>query len=135
MGRNGVKTGRIYVKLYMSIFISKNVSHPPKVFLSETLYFELPKNLVICFKRILASLQLDTRKLKRLGKKLLSKTNFDTFLQISCSNFRLKLCQRSQIYKNFQTNQTWSGVGQVRSKKLFPETMIHKIFEKTLVFM
>ena len=135
MGRNGVKTGRIYVKLYMSIFISKNVSHPPKVFLSETLYFELPKNLVICFKRILASLQLDTRKLKRLGKQLLSKTNFDTFLQISCSNFRLKLCQRSQIYKNFQTNQTWSGVGQVRSKKLFPETMIHKIFEKTLVFM
>ena len=49
MGRNGVKTRRIYIKLYMSIFIRKNLSYPPIVFLSETLYFELPKNLVICF--------------------------------------------------------------------------------------
>ena len=31
---------------------------------------------------------------KRSGKKLSSKTNFNAFLQISCSNFRLKLCQR-----------------------------------------
>ena len=62
MGRNGVKTGRIYIKLYMSIFIRKNLSYPPKLFLSETLYFELPKNLVICFKGTLASLLLDTKK-------------------------------------------------------------------------
>ena len=62
MGRNGVKTGRIYIKLYMSIFIRKNFSYPPKVFLSETLYFQLPKNLVICFKGTLASLLLDTTK-------------------------------------------------------------------------
>ena len=62
MGRNGVKTGRIYIKLYMSIFIRKNLSYPPKLFLSETLYFELPKNLVICFKGTLASLLLDTTK-------------------------------------------------------------------------
>ena len=62
MGRNGVKTGRIYIKLYMSILIRKNFSYPPKVFLSETLYFELPKNLVICFKGTLASLLLDTTK-------------------------------------------------------------------------
>ena len=62
MGRNGVKSGRIYIKLYMSIFIRKHFSHPPKVFLSETLYFELPKNLVICFKETLASLLLDTTK-------------------------------------------------------------------------
>ena len=47
MGRNGVKTGRTYIKLYMSMLIRKNFSYPLKVFLSETLYFELPKNLVI----------------------------------------------------------------------------------------
>ena len=62
MGRNGVKTGKVYIKLYTSIFRRKNFSYPPKIFLSETLYFELPKNLVICFKRTLASLLLDTTK-------------------------------------------------------------------------
>ena len=60
MGRNGVKTGRIYIKLYMSIFIRQDFSHPPKVFLSATFYGELPKNLVICFKGTLALLLLDT---------------------------------------------------------------------------
>ena len=62
MGRKGVKTGRIYIKLYISIFSRQNFPHPPKVFLSETLYVELPKNLVICFKGTLASLLLDTAK-------------------------------------------------------------------------
>ena len=51
MGRNGSNPGEF-----------KNFSHPPKSFLSETLYFELPKNLVICFKGTLASLLLDTTK-------------------------------------------------------------------------
>ena len=31
---------------------------------------------------------------KRSRKKLSSKTNFSSFLQISCSNFRLKRCER-----------------------------------------
>ena len=66
---------------------------------------------------------------KRSGNQLSSKTNFSTFLKISSSNFRLKLCLKYQIYKYCQTNQTRSGVGRVRNKKLFPETMIHKIFE------
>ena len=65
MRRNGVKTGRIYIKLFMSIFIRKNFSNPTKVFLSETLQFELPKNLLICFKGTLASLLLDTTKTSR----------------------------------------------------------------------
>ena len=69
---------------------------------------------------------------KRSEKQLSSKTNFCTFLQISCSNFWLKLCQRSQIYKNCQANQTC--VGRVKIKKLFPETMIHKIFETNFSF-
>ena len=68
MSRNGVKTERIYIKLYMSIFIRKNFSHPPKVFLSETLYFELAKNLVICFMRTLASLLLDTANTQKIWK-------------------------------------------------------------------
>ena len=62
MGRNGVSAGRIYIKLYMWVFIRQNFSHQPKVFVSETLYAELPKNLVICFKGTLASLLLDTIK-------------------------------------------------------------------------
>ena len=62
MGRNGVKTGRIYIKLYMSIFMRQNFSHPPKFLLSETFYGELPKNLVSCFKGTLAPLLLDSAK-------------------------------------------------------------------------
>ena len=62
MGRNEVKTERIYIKLYMSILVRQNFSHPTNIFLSETLYDELSKNLVICFKGTLASLLLDTTK-------------------------------------------------------------------------
>ena len=40
----------------MLLFIRQNFSHPPKVFLNETLYVELPQNLVICLKGNLASL-------------------------------------------------------------------------------
>ena len=47
--------GRIYIKLYMSVFIRQNFSYPPKV-------FESPKNLVIYFKKTLASLLLDSTK-------------------------------------------------------------------------
>ena len=48
MGRNRANTGRIYIKLYMLVFKRKNFS------------FELPKNLVIYFKKTLVSLLLDT---------------------------------------------------------------------------
>ena len=47
----------------MPIFIRQNVSHPPKIFLSETPCVELPKNLFICFKGTLASLSLDITKI------------------------------------------------------------------------
>ena len=65
---------------------------------------------------------------------LTSKTHLSTFLQINCSNFRLKLCQRPQMYKICQTNQTWRGLGLVRSKKVFPETIINKIFKPNSSF-
>ena len=51
-----LKKLRIYIKLYMSVFIRQNFSHPLKVFLSGSLCGELPKNLVICFKGTLAPL-------------------------------------------------------------------------------
>ena len=50
-------------------------------------------------------------------------------MQISCSNFRLKLCQKPQSYKICRVNQAWEYLVWVRSKKLFPETIVHKIFE------
>ena len=62
MERNGVKTWRIYIKPYISVSTGQNFSHTPNVFLSETLYGELPKNLVICFKETLASLLQNSTK-------------------------------------------------------------------------
>ena len=46
----------------MSNFVRQNFSHPPKFFLSETLFVELPKKLVICFEGTLASLLIDATK-------------------------------------------------------------------------
>ena len=43
-------------------FHKKNFLYPPKLFLSETLNFELPKNLLICYKGTLASLLLGATK-------------------------------------------------------------------------
>ena len=45
---------------HKAIYVNFHISHPPKLLLSETLYDELSKNLVICFKGILASLLPDT---------------------------------------------------------------------------
>ena len=57
--------------------------------------------------------------IKRSGKYLSSNTNLSTFLHISCSNFKLKLCQRPLGYKNCQTNQFGRGLRGFRNKKLF----------------
>ena len=40
----------------------------------------------------------------------------------------------SKSYKNCQANQILVGLGQVTSKKLFTETMIHKILETNSSF-
>ena len=60
--QNGEKRSQNWENLYQAIYVRQNFCHPPKVFLSETLYDELPKNVVICFKGTLASLLLDTTK-------------------------------------------------------------------------
>ena len=38
MGRNGVKTERFYMRLYMSIFKMQKFNHPAQIVLNETLY-------------------------------------------------------------------------------------------------
>ena len=68
---------------------------------------------------------------KRSGKYLSSKTNFDAFLHTSCLNFRLKLWKVTKFEKK---NQIWSVLVQFRSKKLFVETTIHKILETNSSF-
>ena len=50
----------IHKAIYVNV--GKNLSYPTKVFSSENLFFELPKNLVICFKGTLTSYILDTAK-------------------------------------------------------------------------
>ena len=71
---------------------------------------------------------------KRSGKYLSSNTNLSTFLHISCSNFKLKLCQRPLGYKNCQTNQFGRGLRPVKNKKLFAERTIYEILEKISSF-
>ena len=60
--------------------------------------------------------------------------NFTTFLQITGSNFNLKLCQRPKSYENVPKNHIWRGLWRARIKKLFPETIIYKIFETNSSF-
>ena len=48
------------------------------------------------------------------------------FLKIKCYNFWTKIVKKNQI---------WRGLGQVRSKKLFPETPLTNYLRETLVFM
>ena len=60
-------------------------------------------------------------------------TNFSTFLQISCSNFKLNLCQRprlEKIVKEIRFEGLWSEL----EARIFPETVIHQIFEASSCF-
>ena len=44
--RSIVKTGRFYIKLYMSIFTRENFSSPAQIFLNESLYMKPPESLI-----------------------------------------------------------------------------------------
>ena len=68
-------------------------------------------------------------------KKLSSKTKYSTFSQLSRSNFKLKLCKKPHSYHNSQKYQFWRDLGQVRSKKLFLETSVSKIYETNSSFL
>ena len=63
--RNGEKRSQSRENLHKAIYVNfhiKKLLLPTKVFLSGVLYFELPKNFVICFKETFASLLVDTTK-------------------------------------------------------------------------
>ena len=72
-----VKNSHIYAEIYSKKHPEENL----KVFQNQIL------NLV-----------------KRSEKQLPGKANFSTFLQLGCSNFRLKLCETPQSYQNCQRN-------------------------------
>ena len=62
----------------------------------------------------------------RSKRELSSKANFGYFLELDVSNFRLKLTR--------QTNQISKGVGQIRGKNLFSDTIIHKLLDTNSSF-
>ena len=68
---------------------------------------------------------------EKIGKELPGKTNFSIFLELNCSNFKLKLCERLKLITKIKLSKKISlrGVGRVTSKKMFPETITHKKFE------
>ena len=47
--------------------------------------------------------------MKRSEKQLPSKENSSIFLQLSCSNLRLKLCGRAENYQNSHKKASWKG--------------------------
>ena len=115
------------------IFINSSSCSKQYFFLTG-IYFVFVKNVIEQTSKALNS----WTSVKKSGKKLSNKTNFSTFLQTSCSNFRLnfrlKLYSRPQIYQNYQTNHVWRGLGWIKSKILFPETILAKVFQTNSSF-
>ena len=74
--------------------------------------------------------------MKRLEKQLPSKANFTTFLQLNCSNFRLKPCERGlkviKIVKEIKFEGFW---GELGAKNCFQRQPFTKYLRLTLVFM
>ena len=65
MPQNGEKRSQNGENLHKAIYVNfhkTKLLSPTQGLFSETLYAELPKNMVICFKGTLASLLLDTTK-------------------------------------------------------------------------
>ena len=65
ISQNGEEQSQNGKNLHKAIYINfhkRKLLSPTQAILNETLYAELPKNLVICFKGTLASLLLDTTK-------------------------------------------------------------------------
>ena len=73
--------------------------------------------------------------MKRSGKQLSSKTNFSPILNLNCLNIRLKLCERPlsiKIVREIKFEEMWSKLEE--AKKMFLETIIHKIFDTNSSF-
>ena len=87
----------------------------------------LKENLEVFQYQVLTSVTGSERQLD-------GKAYFSTTLQFSVLNFRLKLCERSYSYRNFKRYQVWRDLGGVKGNKLFPETIIYKVFETNCSF-
>ena len=70
----------------------------------------------------------------RLQWKLASKANFSTFLLLSCSNFKLKLCKRHWSDWKFQWNHVWRCLRWLELKHCSQRRSFTKYFRQTLVF-
>ena len=67
-------------------------------------------------------------------KELASKANFSTFLLLSCSNFKLKLCKRHWSDWKFQWNHVWRCLRWSELKHCSQRRSFTKYFRQTLVF-
>ena len=56
--------------------------------------------------------------MKRSVKQLSSKTKCSTFSELSCSNFRLKLCEKLHSYQNCSKNEAEWDWGELEAKKV-----------------
>ena len=69
--------------------------------------------------------------MKRLEKQLPSKASFSPILQLNCSNLcyiSVKDLRVTKIVKEIKFEGAW---GELECKKMFPEAIIDKIFEKS----
>ena len=71
---------------------------------------------------------------KSSEKQLPIQETFSSILLLNSSNFRLKKCERPLDYQNYLKNQVGMGLGRVRMKKKFTETITHKILETNSSF-
>ena len=71
---------------------------------------------------------------KRSEEQLSSRTKFNTFWGLSFSIFRLKLCSVTLESPKLLNKLSLKGPGRVRSKNLFVEATIDKIFEANSSF-
>ena len=72
---------------------------------------------------------------KRSEKYLSSETKFSTFLQLTCPNFSWNCVQDFIVIilvREIKFERVWS---ELEARKLFPETIMDKILDKTLVLM
>ena len=72
--------------------------------------------------------------MRRPQKQLRNKAIFRGFLPLNLLSFTLKSCEIPQNYKKCQGNLVSRGLGRVRMKKMFPETITAKISEKDSSF-
>ena len=64
--------------------------------------------------------------MKRSERQVPIETHCRTFLPLNCCNFKLKWCQMTQSYTKSQRKYVSRGLGKVRIKNIFPETITHK---------